>query len=123
MFGLCCAAATLGKSAAAAQHLESLLQANAVKVCKRQLKPRHSAQLAADIVEHAINTEAENYLQTHAHALSWWQHSLDVKAFLAVIVIAAVGLSAGLVVFICKTIVSFGMVMSHSRSGSKQKIN
>lgn len=103
------------------QHLGSLLQANAVKVCKRQLKPRHSAQLAADVVEHALLTEGENYLQTHLHALSWWQLSLlDVKAFLAVIAIAAVGLSGGLVVFVCKSVVRMGMC--HSRSGRKQKL-
>ena len=49
-------------------------------------------QLAADIVERAIATDGELYLQTRQHTLSWWQLSLlDVKAFL--ILVAVLGLS------------------------------
>lgn len=62
-----------------------ILQANAQKVQKRlSNKPRHPAQLAADVVERAIATGGDPYLATKMHSLSWWQLSLlDVKLFLA----------------------------------------
>lgn len=73
--------------------LYEMLQDSAVKVAKRlQNKPRHPVQLAADIVERAIATGGEQYLQTQEHTLSWWQLSLlDVMAFL--VLAAAVGMS------------------------------
>lgn len=47
-------------------------------------KPRHPAQLAADVVERVIATGGDPYLATKMHSLSWWQLSLlDVKFFLA----------------------------------------
>ncbi len=66
------------------------LQAAAQKVQKRLLnKPRHPAQLAADIVERVVATGGEPYLDTKAQTLSWWQLSLlDVKLFLAVVATA-----------------------------------
>ena len=67
-----------------------ILQAAAQKVQKRLLnKPRHPAQLVADIVERVVATGGEPYLDTQAQTLSWWQLSLlDVKLFLAVVVTA-----------------------------------
>jgi hypothetical protein len=50
-------------------------------------KPRHPAQVAADVVEQVLRTAAEPYLETMQHKLSWWQLSLlDVKLFLAAVV-------------------------------------
>ena len=47
-------------------------------------KPRHPAELAADIVEQVILTGGDGYLNTREPYLSWWQLSLlDVKLFLA----------------------------------------
>ena len=65
------------------------VQINAQKVSKRlRNKPRHPAQLAADVVERVIATGGEQYLETHQHELTWWQLSLlDVKACLAVVVL------------------------------------
>lgn len=72
--------------------LYQMLQDSAVKVAKRLHKPRHPVQLAADIVERAIATVGEQYLQTQEHTLSWWQLSLlDVTAFL--VLAAAAGVS------------------------------
>ncbi|KAL0028169.1 hypothetical protein WJX77_011786 [Trebouxia sp. C0004] len=64
---------------------EPQFMANAQKVQKRlSNRPRHPAQLAADIVEHVIATGGDPYLATKMHSLSWWQLSLlDVKLFLA----------------------------------------
>ena len=63
------------------------MQDNAKKVSKRlRSKPRHPAQLAADVVEGVIATSGDRYLETRHHALPWWQLSLlDVKAFLVVV--------------------------------------
>ena len=65
------------------------VQNNAQKVSKRlRNRPRHPAQLAADVVERVIATGGEHYLETHQHKLTWWQLSLlDVKACLAVVVL------------------------------------
>ncbi|KAL0053413.1 hypothetical protein WJX82_005386 [Trebouxia sp. C0006] len=64
---------------------EPHFMANAQKVQKRlSNKPRHPAQLAADVVERVIATGGDPYLATKMHSLSWWQLSLlDVKFFLA----------------------------------------
>ena len=61
------------------------MQANAQKVQRRLAnKPRHPAELAADVVERVIATGGEGYLNTQEPYLSWWQLSLlDVKLFLA----------------------------------------
>ena len=43
-------------------------------------KPRHPADLAADICERVVATGAEPYLKTRVHSLTWSQMSLlDVK--------------------------------------------
>lgn len=83
--------------------LVCMLQANAVKVSKRLVnKPRHSAQLAADIVERALATAGQQYLQTRQHTLAWWQLSLlDVKAFLILVVLAVVSLLGFLICVVC----------------------
>ena len=72
------------------------LQANAQKVQRRLTnKPRHPAELAADIVERVVATRAEPYLETRKHSLTWWQLALlDVKLFLlmtAAVMIVAIG--------------------------------
>ncbi len=79
------------------------VQNNAQKVSKRlRNRPRHPAQLAADVVERVIATGGEHYLDTHQHKLTWWQLSLlDVKACLAV----AVLLLACLVFLCCVAVV------------------
>ncbi len=66
------------------------LQENAIKVSKRLLnKPREPVQLAADVVEQALATGGDRYLETQQHKLTWWQMSLlDVKLFLTVPFIA-----------------------------------
>ena len=60
------------------------MQANAQKVQRRLAnKPRHPAELAADIVERVMLTGSDRYLDTLEPFLSWWQLSLlDVKLFL-----------------------------------------
>lgn len=80
-----------------------MLQDNAVKVSKRLVnKPRHSAQLAADIVERALATAGQQYLQTRQHTLTWWQLSLlDVKVFLILVVLAVVSLLGFLIYVLC----------------------
>lgn len=84
------------------------LQDNAVKLAKRlQNKPRRPVQLAADIVERALNTDGEQYLQTQEHALPWWQLSLlDVKAFLLLIVMIGLSILAFTVWIACVSIAS-----------------
>ena len=69
------------------------LQANAQKVQRRLItnKPRHPAELAADIVEHAVTTGAEPYLEIRMPSLAWWQLTLlDVKLVLLTIQAAAI---------------------------------
>ncbi len=52
-------------------------------------KPRKPVQLAADVVEQALATGGDRYLETQQHKLTWWQMSLlDVKLFLTILVIA-----------------------------------
>lgn len=70
-----------------------MAQANADKVSRRlQNKPRHPAQLAADVVERVLATDGDMYLETAQHTLSWWQLSLlDVEAFLFVIALLVLG--------------------------------
>ena len=84
------------------------MQANAQKVQRRMSnKPRHPAQLAADVVEGVLATGADPYLETRMHSLSWWQLSLlDVKVFLAAVVTAVVVLLGGLAWLLCKLIMT-----------------
>ena len=74
-------------------------QMNAIKVSKRLTnKPRQPVQLAADVVERALATGGENYLETRQHRLSWWQLSLlDVYSLLTLTAMVMVGLAALLV--------------------------
>ncbi|KAK9835082.1 hypothetical protein WJX84_009440 [Apatococcus fuscideae] len=59
---------------------------NAKKLQKRMQWTRHPAEKAADIVEKVMLTGAEDYLQTHYHRPSWWQHSLlDIYGLLALL--------------------------------------
>ena len=52
-------------------------------------KPRKPVQLAADVVEQALATEGDRYLETQQHKLTWWEMSLlDVKLFLTILFIA-----------------------------------
>ncbi len=69
-------------------------QMNAIKVSKRLTnKPRQPVQLAADVVERALATGGETYLETRQHRLSWWQLSLlDVYSLLTSTAMAMVGL-------------------------------
>lgn len=63
------------------------MQVNATKVQKRMRRPRTAAQKAADVVEHVISVEGEDYLETAQHQYSWWQLSMiDVYATLLVAV-------------------------------------
>ncbi|DBB11136.1 TPA: hypothetical protein ACH3X3_006595 [Trebouxia sp. C0006] len=94
-FGLTVTPAELTNSKPLVNAIQQILDkphftAAAQKVQKRLLnKPRHPAQLAADIVERVVATGSEPYLDTKAQTLSWWQLSLlDVKLFLAVVATA-----------------------------------
>ncbi|KAK9826069.1 hypothetical protein WJX74_009969 [Apatococcus lobatus] len=70
-------------------------QANATKVQRRLKKSRTPAEQAAEIIEHAMQTGAEDYMETRDHLFSWWQLSmLDVQLFLLAMV-AAVLLMVG----------------------------
>ncbi len=83
-------------------------------------KPRHPAQFAADIVERAIATDGEQFLQTRQHMLSWWQLSLlDIKAFLILVALAVGGLLFLLTRVVC--IVVLRIVRHAQTAGSKQK--
>ncbi len=96
-------------------------QENARKVSRRlRGKPRHPAQLAADIVERVIATGGEHYLETHAHTLSRWQLSLlDVKAFLAVAAILAVSLLAVIVFKLGRLLLTNGKRVWHAQAQTK----
>ena len=74
------------------------MQANAVKVQKRlSNKPRHPAQLAADVVERVVATGGEQYLETQMGSLIWWQLAmLDVKLTLALAAVLLVAIAASL---------------------------
>jgi len=95
------------------------LQENAIKVSKRLLnKPRKPVQLAADVVEQALATGGDRYLETQQHKLTWWQMSLlDVKLFLTILFIA--------VLLILGVVVKFlGLLLFRSlRSTMKGKHN
>ena len=70
-----------------------ILQANATKVQRRLVKSPHPVEKAADIVEKALHTEGDPYLETAAHTLPWWQMAmLDVYALIAMISVAVTGL-------------------------------
>ena len=73
-------------------------QANATKMQKRMRnKPRSGAQLAADVVERAIATGGEPYLEVRAKDMQWWQLSLlDVKLFLTGVALALLAIVAAL---------------------------
>ncbi len=89
------------------------LQAAAQKVQRRLLnKPRHPAQLAADIVERVVATGGEPYLDTKAQTLPWWQLSLlDVKLFLAVVVTALLCVLRGLLWVTARVLMHVGRRM------------
>ncbi len=54
-------------------------------------KPRHPAELAADIVERVVAAGAEPYLDIRMPSLAWWQLALlDVKLVLLTIGMAAI---------------------------------
>ena len=79
------------------------MQANARKVQKRlRGKARKPAQQAADVVEHVLRTDGDDYLQSHQHKLAWWKLSLvDVKLFLVLTAL----LSLGCVILLAQLIV------------------
>ena len=80
-----------------------MAQVNADKVSRRlQNKPRHPAQLAADIVERVLATDGDMYLETAQHTLSWWQLSLlDVKAFLSMVALLVLGMLGFIAYGVC----------------------
>ncbi len=85
-----------------------ILQENAQKVQKRLInKPRHPAELAADIVERVLVTGGDRYLDTKYHTLSWWQLSLlDVKLFLTAAAMLVIALIGGLLWLLIKLLMS-----------------
>lgn len=87
------------------------VQNNAKRIQKRLLnKRRQPVELAADVVEHVLDTEADPYMHTKQHALSWWQLSLlHVKLFLATLI----ALPTGLFVF------AIWLVFTHFTHGMK----
>ena len=65
------------------------MQANAIKVQRRLQKARTPAQHAADVVEHTLATDGEDYMDTAEHLYSWWQLALlDVYLFLLLCILA-----------------------------------
>ena len=96
------------------------LQGSAKKVQKRLInKPRHPAQVAADVVERVLRTGAEPYLETMQHKLSWWQLSLlDVKLFLA----AAVSLVVVLALFVVASVVRVCIKGIQATSSLQKKV-
>jgi len=96
------------------------LQESAKKVQKRLInKPRHPAQVAADVVELVLRTGAEPYLETMQHKLSWWQLSLlDVKLFLA----AAVSLVVILALCVVASVVRVCVKGIQARSSFQKKL-
>ncbi len=60
-------------------------------------KPRTAAEQAADVIEHALATDGEDYLGTAEHLYTWWQLALlDVYAVIAAAVLALLGVASGL---------------------------
>ena len=102
------------------------LQKNAIKVSKRlSNRPRKPVQLAADIVERALLTEGDRYLETHQHKLTWWQLSLlDVKVFLVMVIVAALALLAFLMMALGKALtrLSHQLWQNSSVLGGKDKV-
>ena len=96
------------------------LQGSAKKVQKRLInKPRHPAQVAADVVEQVLRTGAEPYLETMQHKLSWWQLSLlDVKLFLAAV--ASLVIVLGL--FVLASVVRICVKGIQARSSFQKKM-
>jgi ABC-type multidrug transport system fused ATPase/permease subunit len=96
------------------------LQGSAKKVQKRLInKPRHPAQVAADVVEQVLRTGAEPYLETMQHKLSWWQLSLlDVKLFLA----AVASLVIVLALFVVASVVRVCAKGIQTRSSFQKKM-
>lgn len=100
-FGLIVAPKQVTTSQALSQAIKRILtepsfKANAVKVQKRLInKPRHPAQLAADVVERVVATGGEQYLETQMGSLSWWQLAMfDVKLALALAAVLLVAVAA-----------------------------
>ncbi len=102
-----------------AHHLRCLLQENAIKVSKRlRNRPRHPAELAADVVERVLATGGDDYLSTSEHTLSWWQLSLvDVKLFLLTISCLLLALVVMLVWALVVGLLSAGRHMLSKRCG------
>ena len=94
---------------------------NAVKLAKRlQNKPHHPVQLAADIVERALDTNGEQCSQTREHSLPWWQLSLlDVKAFLLLIVMMGLSTLALTVWIACVRAVRIAKCANPTKSKQK----
>ena len=60
---------------------------------QRLRKPRTAAQQAADVIEHVLATDSEDYLETAQHTYAWWQLALlDVYAVLLCLAVAALSL-------------------------------
>ena len=89
-----------------------------------QNRPRHPAELAADVIENVLVTEGDNYLVTPEHEYTWWQLSLlDVKAFLLAVVLLVLGCVALVVRWIAKLLASKSSWLSSwiSVNGQKRK--
>ena len=94
-----------------------------MKVAKRmQSRPRHPAELAADVVERVLLTQGDSYLVTPEHQFKWWQLSLlDVKAFLLLIV-GLIGLLLwGFVKWAAPICLRAGKRIIEERNGPKSK--
>ncbi len=82
-------------------------------------KPRHPADLAADVVERVIATAGDPYLETKMHSLSWWQLSmLDVRLFLASAVAAIVAVLGCVLWLLVKLLVGAMRYAAHHRQQS-----
>ena len=92
-----------------------------MKISKRlRNRPRHPAELAADVVERVLATDGDDFLSTHEHTLSWWQLSLlDVKLFLMSVAMLLLGLTVILLRGLVMGLLLAGKTLLHdSRDGS-----
>lgn len=96
------------------------VQDNAKTVQRRLLsKRRQPVELAADVIEHVLETGGEPYMRTKENTLSWWQLSLlDVKLFLAARVALPVGLLL-LAIWLVVNHFTVGKPASNSKSTRK----